>query len=249
MREGDPALLQPFIDAARGSWWPRAPRRSPRAAASWCASRRAAGRAAGAGVDLEPAASCRELRRAGRDHGRRRVAGRGHLRAAGADADTPVEGLAPGCALQRTLLERPADARRRRAPRPTRSPPRCAWCARYPAGRRDGARMHQPAALRRWPCARATGRPVHHIVERCCTSAVEALEKHPHELIRALAVLDRPRRHLHRRRRPRARRRAAHAQAAVREPRAVPRRRGRGHPPPAAAWRPARRSRRRRSSA
>lgn len=28
-----------------------------------------------------------------------------HLRAAGADADTPVEGLAPGCALQRTLLD------------------------------------------------------------------------------------------------------------------------------------------------
>lgn len=28
-----------------------------------------------------------------------------HLRAAGADGATPVEGLAPGCALQRTLLE------------------------------------------------------------------------------------------------------------------------------------------------
>jgi hypothetical protein len=28
-----------------------------------------------------------------------------HLRAAGAPGDTPVEGLAPGCALQRTLLE------------------------------------------------------------------------------------------------------------------------------------------------
>jgi hypothetical protein len=28
-----------------------------------------------------------------------------HLRAAGAPADTPVEGLAPGCSLQRTLLE------------------------------------------------------------------------------------------------------------------------------------------------
>ena len=48
-----------------------------------------------------------------------------------------------------------------------------------------------------------------------------------------LAVLDRPRRHLHRRRGPPPRRHARHAQAAVRQPRAVPRRGRRRHPPPA----------------
>jgi Asp/Glu/hydantoin racemase len=31
--------------------------------------------------------------------------GMAHLRAAGASADTPIEGLAPGCAFQRTLLQ------------------------------------------------------------------------------------------------------------------------------------------------
>ncbi len=53
----------------------------------------------------------------------------------------------------------------------------------------------------------------------------------------SLAILDRPRRHLHRHRGPHARRRAAHPQAAVRRPRALRRRGGRGHPPPARAWR------------
>ena len=48
-----------------------------------------------------------------------------------------------------------------------------------------------------------------------------------------MAVLDRPRRHVHRRRRAEARRLARHPQAALREPRAVPRRRHRRHPPPA----------------
>ncbi len=54
-----------------------------------------------------------------------------------------------------------------------------------------------------------------------------------------LAILDRPRRHLHRHRRAPPRRHARDAQAAVGESRALPRRRGRRHP------RAARRSRRR----
>ena len=49
----------------------------------------------------------------------------------------------------------------------------------------------------------------------------------------ALAVLDRPRRHVHRHRRAPARRLARHPQAAVGEPRAVSRRGDRRHPPPA----------------
>ena len=49
----------------------------------------------------------------------------------------------------------------------------------------------------------------------------------------ALAVLDRSRRHLHRHRRQAPRRHAGDAEAALRQPRAVPRRRRRRHPPPA----------------
>ena len=60
---------------------------------------------------------------------------------------------------------------------------------------------------------------------------------------RPLAVLDRSRRHLHRRRRAAARRRPRHAQAAVRKSRALRRRGAPGHPRRPGPRRPARRSR------
>lgn len=47
----------------------------------------------------------RELRRPGVLTVDASALGPAHLRAAGASEDTPVEGLAPGCHLQRTLLE------------------------------------------------------------------------------------------------------------------------------------------------
>ena len=56
---------------------------------------------------------------------------------------------------------------------------------------------------------------------------------------RAPSVLDRPRRHVHRRGGAPARRRARHRQAAVGEPRALPRRGDRGHPPAARRSAPA----------
>ena len=62
--------------------------------------------------------------------------GAAHLHAAGAAPDTPIEGLEPGCALQRTLLENlPSSARcsrtcrrwTRHRPRPMPWQPHAAW--------------------------------------------------------------------------------------------------------------------------
>ena len=85
-----------------------------------------------------------------------------HLRAAGAPADTPVEGLAPGCALQRTLLgdlptldEAAAEAEvvaaaRRLVARDPAVDSLVLECTNMP-----------PYAE---SVARATGRPVHHLL-------------------------------------------------------------------------------------
>ena len=82
----------------------------------------------------------------------------------------------------------------------------------------------------------ATGLPVHDITTlvraRLAAAASEA-GRHERAPAPPLAVLDRSRRHLHRHRRQASRRHAGDAEAALRQPRAVPRRRGRRDPPPA----------------
>ncbi len=104
VREADPALLQPFIDAARGLEAQGCTaittscgflvlfQRELQAALSvpvWTSSLLALPKLKRPGVITVDSASLSAA----------------HLRAAGAPADTPVEGLAPGCLLQRTLLE------------------------------------------------------------------------------------------------------------------------------------------------
>jgi len=106
VRERDPALLQPFIDAGRSLVDDGAAaittscgflvlfQQALQAALSvpvWSSSLLLLPelqRAAPAGIVTVDAAAL----------------GADHLRAAGAAPDTPVEGLAPGCAFQRTLL-------------------------------------------------------------------------------------------------------------------------------------------------
>ena len=103
VRERDPALLQPFIDAGRALVDEGATalttscgflvlfQRELQAALPvpvWSSSLLALDGLADAGVVTVDAASL----------------GPAHLRAAGAAADTPIEGLAPGCAFQRCLL-------------------------------------------------------------------------------------------------------------------------------------------------
>ena len=67
--------------------------------------------------------------------------------------------------------------------------------------------------------------------DREATLAPRAHPPHEHRTSRPLAVLDRPRRHVHRRGRPPSRRRHRHAQAPVGEPGALPGRGHRRHPP------------------
>lgn len=104
VRERDPALLRPFVDAGRALVAQGADaiatscgflvlfQRELQAALPvpvWTSSLLLLAALPGAGVVTVDAASL----------------GADHLHAAGAATDVPVEGLAPGCAFQRTLLE------------------------------------------------------------------------------------------------------------------------------------------------
>ncbi len=103
VRERDPALLQPFIDAGRALIGAGATaittscgflvlfQRELQAALPvpvWTSSLLQLAESTGAGVVTVDAAALSA----------------DHLRAAGAPPDTPIEGLAAGCAFQRTLL-------------------------------------------------------------------------------------------------------------------------------------------------
>ncbi|MCW5636788.1 MAG: aspartate/glutamate racemase family protein [Rubrivivax sp.] len=104
VREADPALLQPFVDGARAlvdegatalttscgflvRWQRELAAAVP--VPMWTSALLALPALARPGVVTVDAASL----------------GAAELAAAGASPDTPVEGLAPGCALQRTLLD------------------------------------------------------------------------------------------------------------------------------------------------
>ena len=176
-----------------------------------------------------------------------------HLRAAGADAGDADRRRRARLRLAAHAARRP---RRRSTPaqaeRDVVAAGRSAWsrAARTSPRSCSNAPTCRPTPTR---CARATGLPVHDITTLLDARwLARAFRRNRHarriddrSTPRALAVLDRPRRHLHRHRRRAARRHARHAQAALGEPRAVPRRRGRRHPPPA---RPRRRTSRSRPS-
>ena len=102
--EGDPALLQPFVEAGR-----ELVAAGARALTTSCGFLVAFQAPLQAALPVPVWSSSllklRELRRPGVLTVDAAALGPAHLRAAGAPEDTPVEGLAPGCHLQRTLLE------------------------------------------------------------------------------------------------------------------------------------------------
>jgi hypothetical protein len=104
VREGDPALIEPFIDAGRAlvADGARAITTSCGLLVRWQA---ALERALPVPVWTSSLLLLPTLPRPGVITVDATRLGAAELQAAGAAADTPVEGLAAGCALQRTLLE------------------------------------------------------------------------------------------------------------------------------------------------
>lgn len=104
VREADPALLQPFIDAARAL-----EAQGCTAVTTSCGFlvlfQRELQAALSVPVWTSSLLELPTLKRPGVVTVDSASLSAAHLRAAGAPADTPVEGLAPGCSLQRTLLE------------------------------------------------------------------------------------------------------------------------------------------------
>ncbi len=104
VKEGDPALLQPFVDAGRALVAEGA-----RAITTSCGFLVAFQQELQAALPVPVWTSALlklpELPAPGVITVDADSLGAVHLRAAGARVDTPVEGLVPGCTLQRTLLE------------------------------------------------------------------------------------------------------------------------------------------------
>jgi hypothetical protein len=161
VRDGDPALLQPFIEAGRRlvdegaaalttscgflvRWQQALQAALP--VPVWTSSLMLLPALARPGVITVDAASL----------------GAAELRAAGAPPDTPVEGLAPGCGLQRTLLENlpVLDAAAAEA--------ETVAAARRLLQRHPGVEQLVLECTNLPPYAdavqRATGRPVHHLM-------------------------------------------------------------------------------------
>lgn len=103
VRAGDPALLQPFVDAARtlAAQGAGAITTSCGFLVRWQAELQAA---LPLPVWTSALLKLPELERPGVITVDAETLGAVHLRAAGARDDVPIEGLAPGCHLQRTLL-------------------------------------------------------------------------------------------------------------------------------------------------
>lgn len=104
VQQGDPALLQPFIDAGRGLVG-----RGAAAITTSCGFlvqfQAALQAALPVPVWTSGLLALPVLHRAGVITVDADALGAAHLQAAGADPKTPIEGLARGCSLQRTLLQ------------------------------------------------------------------------------------------------------------------------------------------------
>jgi hypothetical protein len=161
VREGDPALLQPFVDAGRALVAEGA-----RAITTSCGFLVAfqAELQAALPVPVWTSALLKlpELDAPGVVTVDAASLGAAHLRAAGANADTPVEGLAAGCTLQRTLLDDLPDLDAAAAEADVVAAAR-RLVAREPTLRTlvlECTNMPPYAAAVR----AATGRPVHHLM-------------------------------------------------------------------------------------
>lgn len=161
VREGDASLLQPFIEAARALV-------SQGAAAittscGFLVQHQAALQAAVA-VPVWTSALLKlpELQRAGVVTVDAASLSTLHLRAAGAAPDTPVAGLAPGCHLQRTLLDNLPELDIARAEQDVLE-------AAMRLVQQHPAIQHVVLECTNMPpyadaVAKATGRPVHHLL-------------------------------------------------------------------------------------
>ena len=132
VREGDPSLLQPFVDAAKAVGPRRCARDHHQLRLPGAVPGDDAGRAAGAGVDLQPAQAAR-ADGARRDHGRCAVArlgapARRRCRRHGADGGAGAGLPSAACPARRSARDR-----RRGGRAPTWSTRRNAW---WRAGRR-----------------------------------------------------------------------------------------------------------------
>lgn len=161
VREGDPALLQPFVDAGRALVAEgahaittscgflvafQADLQAALPVPVWTSALLQLPALDAPGVITVDAASL----------------GAAHLRAAGARIDTPVEGLAAGCSLQRTLLDDLPDLDAAAAEADVVAAA-CRLVARVPTLRTlvlECTNMPPYAAAVR----AATGRPVHHLM-------------------------------------------------------------------------------------
>jgi hypothetical protein len=161
VREGDPALLQPFVDAGRGLVEAGAA-----ALTTSCGFlvlfQRALQQALPVPVWTSSLLAVHGLPAPGIVTVDAAALGPAHLLAAGADPRTPIEGLAPGCTLQRTLLEDlpeldPAEAEADAVAAA------CRLVRRHP-----GVQSIVLECTNLPPyadaIARATGRPVHHLM-------------------------------------------------------------------------------------
>lgn len=160
VREQDPALLQPFVDAARALV-----AQGATALTTSCGFlvqfQRELQTAVSVPVWTSSLLKLPELRRPGVVTVDAAALGRAQLLAAGADPDTPVEGLAPGCAFQRTLLENLPALDRNAAERATVEAARrlVEKCPAVDALVLECTNMPPYADA----VAGATGRPVHHL--------------------------------------------------------------------------------------
>ncbi|MFO1220456.1 MAG: aspartate/glutamate racemase family protein [Burkholderiaceae bacterium] len=161
VREQDPALLRPFVDAAR-----RLVDEGVTALTTSCGFLVQFQRELQASVPVPVWTSSLlklpELRRPGVVTVDAASLGVAQLRAAGADPATPVEGLAPGCAFQRTLLDDLPDLDTAAAEREVVAAA-LRLVAREPA---IDAVVLECTNMPPYAdaVARATGRPVHHLI-------------------------------------------------------------------------------------
>ncbi len=179
VREGDPSLLQPFVDAAKEMVHEGA--RAITTSCGFLVQFQATMQAAlPVPVWTSSLLKLPELTAPGVITVDALSLGSAHLRAAGVDATVPVVGLAQDCHLQRALLD---DLPAIDAASATADVVDAAQrlVARWPTGARDRAGVHQHAALCQGRGARhaAAGAPHHQLSARALGRAAVSVVKRP----------------------------------------------------------------------